>query len=42
MQKTRFGISVAMLGSAIYLTGLFSGYLVALPVVDMLVSKYMG
>lgn len=29
MQKTRFGISVGMLGSAIYLTGLFSGYLVA-------------
>lgn len=29
MQKTRLGISVGMLGAAIYLTGLFSGYLVA-------------
>lgn len=28
MQKTRLGISVGMLGAAIYLTGLFSGYLV--------------
>jgi hypothetical protein len=30
MQKTRLGISVGMLGAAIYLTGLFSGYLAAL------------
>ena len=30
MQKTRLGISVGMLGAAIYLTGLFSGYLVAI------------
>ena len=30
MQKTRLGISVGMLGAAVYLTGLFSGYLVAL------------
>ena len=29
MQKTRLGISVGMLGAAIYLTGLFSGYVVA-------------
>lgn len=29
MQKTRLGISVGMFGAAIYLTGLFSGYLVA-------------
>lgn len=29
MQKTRLGISVGMLGAAIYLAGLFSGYLVA-------------
>lgn len=29
MQKTKLGISVGMLGAAIYLTGLFSGYLVA-------------
>lgn len=29
MQKTRLGISVGMLGAAVYLTGLFSGYLVA-------------
>lgn len=29
MQKTRLGISVGMLGAAIYLTDLFSGYLVA-------------
>ena len=29
MQKTRLGISVGLLGAAIYLTGLFSGYLVA-------------
>lgn len=29
MQKTRFGISVGMLAAAIYFTGLFSGYLVA-------------
>lgn len=28
MQKTKIGISVGMLGAAIYLTGLFSGYLV--------------
>lgn len=28
MQKTRLGISVGMLGAAIYLTGLFSGYFV--------------
>lgn len=28
MQKTKLGISVGMLGAAIYLTGLFSGYLV--------------
>lgn len=28
MQKTKMGISVGMLGAAIYLTGLFSGYLV--------------
>ncbi len=30
MQKTRLGISVGMLGAAVYLTGLFSGYLVAI------------
>lgn len=30
MQKTKLGISVGMLGAAIYLTGLFSGYLVAI------------
>lgn len=30
MQKTRLGISVGMLGAAIYLTGLFSGYVVAI------------
>lgn len=30
MQKTKLGISVGMLGSAIYLTGLFSGYVVAI------------
>lgn len=29
MQKTRVGVSVGMLGAAIYLMGLFSGYLVA-------------
>lgn len=29
MQKTRLGISVGMFGAAIYLTGLFSGYVVA-------------
>ena len=29
MQKTRLGISVGMLGAAIYLTGRFSGYVVA-------------
>lgn len=29
MQKTRLGISVGLLGAAIYLTGLFSGYMVA-------------
>lgn len=29
MQKTKLGISVGLLGSAIYFTGLFSGYLVA-------------
>lgn len=29
MQKTKIGISVGMLGAAIYLTGLFSGYLVS-------------
>lgn len=29
MQKTRLGISVGMFGATIYLTGLFSGYLVA-------------
>lgn len=29
MQRTRLGISVGMLGAAIYLMGLFSGYLVA-------------
>lgn len=29
MQKTRFSISVGMLAAAIYFTGLFSGYLVA-------------
>lgn len=29
MQKTKLGISVGMLGAAIYLTGLFSGYIVA-------------
>lgn len=29
MQKTKLGVSVGMLGAAIYLTGLFSGYLVA-------------
>lgn len=28
MQKTRLGISVGILGAAIYLTGVFSGYLV--------------
>lgn len=28
MQKTRLGISVGMLGAVIYLTGLFSGYVV--------------
>lgn len=28
MQKTKIGISVGMLGAAIYLTGVFSGYLV--------------
>lgn len=28
MQKTRLGISVGLLGAAIYFTGLFSGYLV--------------
>ena len=32
MQKTRLGISVGMLGAAIYLTGLFCGYLAALVV----------
>lgn len=30
MQKTKLGISVGMLGSAIYLAGLFSGYMVAI------------
>lgn len=30
MQKTRLGISVGMLGAAVYLTGLFSGYLVTI------------
>lgn len=30
MQKTRLGISVGMLGATVYLTGLFSGYLVAI------------
>lgn len=30
MQKTRLGISVGMFGAAIYLTGLFSGYVVAI------------
>lgn len=29
MQKTKLGISVGLLGAAIYFTGLFSGYLVA-------------
>lgn len=29
MQKTRLGISVGMLGAALYFMGLFSGYLVA-------------
>lgn len=29
MQKTRLGISVGLLGAAIYFMGLFSGYLVA-------------
>lgn len=29
MQQARLGISVGMLGAAIYLTGLFGGYLVA-------------
>ncbi len=29
MQKTKLGISVGFLGAAIYFTGLFSGYLVA-------------
>lgn len=30
MQQTKLGISVGMLGAAIYLTGLFSGYVVAI------------
>lgn len=30
MQKTRLGISVGMVGAAIYLAGLFSGYVVAI------------
>ena len=30
MQKTGLGISVGILGAAIYLTGLFNGYLVAI------------
>lgn len=29
MQKTRLGISVGLLGAAIYFMGLFSGYLLA-------------
>lgn len=29
MQKTKLGIAVGLLGAAIYFTGLFSGYLVA-------------
>lgn len=29
MQKTRLGVSVGLLGAAVYFTGLFSGYLVA-------------
>ena len=30
MQQTKLGITVGMLGAAIYLTGLFSGYVVAI------------
>ena len=33
MQKTKLGISVGLLGAAIYFTGLFSGYLVAVVLV---------
>lgn len=29
MQKTKLGVSVAVLGAAMYFTGLFSGYIVA-------------
>lgn len=30
MQKTKLGISVAVLGAAVYFTGLFSGYLITI------------